>query len=83
MRALINALCWCERSSKFGDCRALHLVDSQVVLAVAVKGHTSRILNKLLQQHAALQLAGGVVPVPGWVESDDNPADEPSRREDA
>lgn len=82
MRALINALKWRLRSSSFGDCRALHLVDSQVVLAVAVKGRSSsRILNKLLRQYAALQISGGVQPVLGWVESEDNPADEPSRRD--
>ena len=80
LRALVNALQWRLRSSKFGSCRALHLVDSQVALAVAVKGRSSsRILNKLLKRYAALQVAGGVMPILGWVESEDNPADAPSR----
>lgn len=80
MRALVNALEWRLRSPAFGSCRALHLVDSQVVLAVAVKGRSSsRILNRLLRKYAALQVAGGVIPILGWVESEDNPADAPSR----
>ena len=80
LRALIHGLVWRLRRASFGDCRALHLTDSQVALAVAVKGRSSsRVLNRLLQKYAALQLAGGVYPLLAWVESEDNPADAPSR----
>jgi hypothetical protein len=52
-----------------------------VALAVVVKGRSSaKVLNRLLRRFAALQLAAGIYPVCGWVESEDNPADEPSRR---
>ena len=80
LRALVNALQWRLKKSHFGACRALHLVDSLVVLAVAVKGRSSsRILNQLLRRYAAPQVAGNVMPILGWVESEDNPADAPSR----
>eukprot|EP00438_Fugacium_kawagutii_P016319 Skav222801 [mRNA] locus=scaffold1419:399983:408357:+ [translate_table: standard] len=52
---------WRLRRSTFGDCRALHLSDSQVVLGVIVKGRSSsRQLNRLLRRLAALLVAGGV-----------------------
>ena len=79
--ALVRTFGWRLRSAQFGNCRALHLTDSQVALAVAVKGRSSsRRLNSHLQKFAALQVAGGVYPLLAWVESEANPADEPSRR---
>ena len=33
----------------------------------------------MLRRYATLQVAGGVMPILGWVESEDNPADAPSR----
>ena len=81
LRALVGAFEWRLRSAAFSQCRALHLTDSVVALSVAVKGRSSsRSLNKILRRFAALQCAGGIYPVLGWVESGDNPADEPSRR---
>ena len=81
LRALVQGLEWRCRKACFGDCRALHLTDSQVALAVAVKGRSSsRALNRLLKRYAALQIGSGVYPLLAWVESEDNPADEPSRR---
>ena len=81
LRALIHSFEWRVRSSQFSRCRALHLTASMVALAVVVKGRSSaKVLNRLLRRFAALQLAAGIYPVCGWVESEDNPADEPSRR---
>ena len=81
MRALIQTCEWRLRSLKRARARFLHLVDSQVVLAVSVKGRSSsRALNRLLGKYAALQLAGGLFPLLAWVESELNPADAPSRR---
>lgn len=69
------------RREHFGDARALHLTDSQVALAVAVKGRSSsRAINRLLRRFAALQVGGGLYPLLAWIESELNPADEPSRR---
>ena len=81
LRAILHCLEWRARHSGFGDCRCLHLSDSQVALSVSVKGRSSsRKLNRVLQKLAALEVACGVFPVMAWVESHLNPADEPSRR---
>ena len=81
MRALLRAFRWRLRSSAFTRTRALHLTDSQVVLATAVKGRSSaRSLNRLLRRFCALQVAAGIYPILGWPESEMNPADAPSRR---
>ena len=81
LRALVGSYEWRLRSSSFSRCRALPLTDSVVALSVAVKGRSSsRTLNKILPRFAVLQCAGGIVPISGWVESEDNPADAPSRR---
>ena len=80
LRALVHTFEWRLRSQAFGDCRALHLTDSQVALAVATKGRSSsKSLNRLLRKFAALQVAGGVWPLLAYVESAKNPADGPSR----
>eukprot|EP00435_Cladocopium_sp_Y103_P024382 s733_g6.t1 len=74
LRALISSLEWRLRSTSFTQCRALHVTDSVVALSVGVKGRSSsRSLNRLLKRYAALQVAGGIYPILGWVESEDNP----------
>ena len=81
LRALLMAFEWRSRRAVSNDLRALHLCDSQVALAVAIKGRSSsRRLNFLLRRYASLQLAAGLWPMLAWVESHLNPADEPSRR---
>ena len=81
LRALIHTFEWRARRSRYGDCRSLHLADSQVVLSVCVKGRSSsKRLNRLLRKWAALQVAGGIYPILAWIETHLNPADEPSRR---
>ena len=80
LRALIHTFEWRLRKSAFGDCRPLHLTDSQVALSVSVKGRSSsRRLNNLLKKFAVLQVGGGIFPLLAWVESEANPADAPSR----
>eukprot|EP00435_Cladocopium_sp_Y103_P049740 s1238_g15.t1 len=80
LRSLVHTFEWRLRRHQFGDCRAMHLTDSQVALAVGVKGRSSsRSLNRLLRKFAALQVAGGVWPLLAYVESGQNPADGPSR----
>ena len=81
LKALVRTFEWRARASNFNSCRVLHLTDSQVALATSVKGRSSsRSLNRLLKKFAAPQVAAGLYPLLGWVESEDNPADEPSRR---
>eukprot|EP00435_Cladocopium_sp_Y103_P027557 s438_g6.t2 len=80
LRSLVHTFEWRLRRHQFGDCRAMHLTDSQVALAVGVKGRSSaRSLNRLLRKFAALQVAGGIWPLLAYVESGQNPADGPSR----
>eukprot|EP00438_Fugacium_kawagutii_P000280 Skav202689 [mRNA] locus=scaffold3222:42188:44050:+ [translate_table: standard] len=81
LRTIIHTLEWRLRREHYGDCRSLHLSDSQVALAVSVKGRSSsRAINRLLKRYAALQVAGGVHPLLAWIESELNPADAPSRK---
>eukprot|EP00438_Fugacium_kawagutii_P022919 Skav229978 [mRNA] locus=scaffold372:377191:382604:+ [translate_table: standard] len=80
LRAYLHTLEWRLRNAGFGDARALHLCDSQVVIAVCTKGRSSsRQLNRLLQKLGAMTIAGGVYPILAWIESHLNPADGPSR----
>jgi hypothetical protein len=59
----------------------LHLVDSQVVAAIVTKGRSSsRKLQPILKRWMAVVVAADVYPLIGYVVSEDNPADEPSRR---
>jgi hypothetical protein len=63
--------------------RFVHLTDSQVCAAVLTKGRTSsRKLRSVLRRWNALCIAGDVYPVVGYIVSEDNPADRPSRRAD-
>lgn len=81
LRAIIHTVEWRCRKSGFGYVRWLHLTDSQVCLAVCVKGRSSsRQLNRLLRKLGAIQVAAGAIPIWAWVETHLNPADEPSRR---
>ena len=78
---IVHSFEWRARKAAYGDCRSLHLSDSQVSLAVATKGRSSsRALNRVLRRFCSLQLATGVHPLLCWIESFENPADEPSRR---
>ncbi len=57
------------------------MTDSQVGAAVLTKGRTSaRRLRSQVRKWNALAVAGNVYPLLGYVASEDNPADRPSRR---
>ena len=59
LRAILHTLEWRARTSTFHSCRFLHLSDSQVCLAVLVKGRSSsRKVNRLLRRICSLP--GGV-----------------------
>ena len=80
LEALYQTLRWHSRSLRNFDARFLHLTDSQVVLGVAAKGRTSsKLLFPTLHRYNMLVLAIHAYPILGWVASEDNPADEPSR----
>ena len=71
---------WKTRCLEMFHTRALHLSDSQVTLAVAVKGRSSsRQLNQLLRQACSVLVSADLYPLLGFIASADNPADAASR----
>ena len=80
LRALFTLLRGLARSSGNVGMRFAVLVDSLVVLGIAAKGRScSRRLNSILRRLNAHVLASGFYVFFGYVASDANPADVPSR----
>ena len=80
MRALEATLRW--RIERLGDhrCKIVHLTDSLVCLHTVSRGRSSsKKLRRCVCRLNALLLASGVAPVWGYVHTDQNPADKPSR----
>ena len=83
MRMYLSAVEWRLRRCSNQGTRFLHLLDSQVCLGVAAKGRSSsHQLNRLCRRLCALLMAGELYPLLAYVATDENPADEPSRRHD-
>ena len=79
MRAVLLSLDWRLRAGQRKR-RFVHLVDSQVSLAILCKGRTSsRKLLPEARRIAARVLAAGLTPCYAYVRSKLNPADAPSR----
>ena len=80
LQAVLNSVKWRLRKQHREPYRALHLIDSQVVCAIITKGRTSSYrLRRGLKQLNALLLASGMVLIIGYVNTDCNPSDVPSR----
>ena len=80
LRAGLLALRWRSRRADFAAVRYVHLMDSQVALAVATKGRSSaKVLNMVLVRMAALKVALDAYGVYGYVATEVNPADYGSR----
>ena len=80
LRAVFTLLRSLARSSGNIGMRFGVLVDSSVVLGIAAKGRScSRLLNSILRRLNAHVLASGFYVFFGYVASDANPADAPSR----
>ncbi len=80
MEALYQSLRWRLRGGRLFNPRFLHLVDSQVVLGVVAKGRSSsKKLNRVVKRINLLLLGCHSYLLLGWVRSELNPADEPSR----
>ena len=70
----------CEQGCRHHSCRILHLTDSLVRLHSMTRGRTSsRRLRRTLCRINSLLLAHNVVGLWGYVSTDLNPADRPSR----
>ena len=81
LRAVKTAIVWRLKELEEKECRFLRLVDSLVVLRALSRGRSSsRRLRRTLCRIGALQLAGGLVGIWGYVDTHQNPADRPSRR---
>lgn len=80
MRALEATIRWrVERLGNF-HCKFVHLTDSLVCLHTVSRGRSSsRKLRRSVCRLNAVLLASGVAPVWGYVHTDQNPADKPSR----
>ena len=80
LQAVLNGLKWRLRKSTNGRCRVLHLIDNQVVCSIIAKGRSSSLrLKRGLKKLNSLVLASGVVLAVGYVATDSNPSDIPSR----
>ena len=79
LRAIGLAIKWRLRARQRRG-RCLHLTDSQVCLSVLAKGRTgSARLLPHLRRIAARVVTGGIMLTVGYVTSEQNPSDEPSR----
>ena len=80
LRAVYTTLKWRICHKRQVGCRFLHLVDSLVVLHALARGRSSsRKLRSCLSRVNALLLCSGCQPLWGYVHTDLNPADKPSR----
>ena len=80
LRSTLLSLRWRTRAAKRIFTRFVHLQDSQVALAVLVKGRSSsQQLNRVLRKISALTLAASLMPSYGFTSSKWNPGDPPSR----
>ena len=80
LQATLNAIKWRLRKAQNLKMRILHLIDNQAVCAIVAKGRCSSFRLKLgLKKLNSLVLAGGLVCAMGYVATDANPNDIPSR----
>ncbi len=80
MRMIVQSARWRSRHVSNFNSRWLHLADSMVCNYILSKGRTSsRLLQPLVKQHAAILLALNSVELHGHVDSSENPTDAPSR----
>ena len=78
--AVLNAVKWRLRKTDAQLSRFIHLVDSQVVGAIVTKGRTSsRKLRGSVKKLCMLTLVSECYPAFPFINSEDNPADTPSR----
>ena len=80
LRAVLTTLKWRLGHKKQIGCRFIHLVDSLVVLHALTRGRSSsRKLRSSLSRVNALLLCSSTTALWGYVHTDQNPADKPSR----
>jgi hypothetical protein len=79
-RAALAMLRWRLRRADGIGKKFLHLLDSQVCIAIFNKRRsTSKLLNCIARRMGALELAASTHPLYGFCRSDTNPSDAPTR----
>ena len=79
-RAALSMLKWRCRTVRNHSTKFLHLLDSAASIGVLTKKRSSsHIMNRVAVKYALLEVAGDMWSVFGYVRSDVNPADGPSR----
>eukprot|EP00438_Fugacium_kawagutii_P008731 Skav223575 [mRNA] locus=scaffold2909:37156:42226:+ [translate_table: standard] len=82
LRAVLTSLKWRIEHRQDWKKRFIHLTDSLVCLHCLSRGRSSsRKLRSTLSRINALVLAGGCQPLYGYIHTEQNPADKPSRTE--
>ena len=80
LRSILTTMRWRVEHQHHVSVRFVHLTDSLVCLHCLTRGRTSsRKLRRTMSRINALILAANVQPVWGYVHTDQNPADKPSR----
>ena len=80
LRGVLTSLKWRLERQRHMGCRFLHLVDSLVVLHCLARGRSSsRKLRSTLTRINALLLCTSTQALWGYIHTDQNPADRPSR----
>ena len=81
LRAVLTSIKYRVEVLHQQDLRCVHLVDSLVVLHALTRGRSSsRKMRRTMMRVNAYLLASGLQPLWGYVSTDQNPADRPSRR---
>ena len=84
LRAGLSSIKWRLRCSGQLGKKFLHVMDSAVSLGVLTKKRSSAVcLQRVIRRVNALELTSGCVVVLGFVRSEANPADAPSRVREA
>ena len=80
LRAILNTVRWRIEQKGHSGCRMLHLTDSLVCLHALTRGRTSsRKLRSSMARISSLLLCSSSQVLWGYVHTDSNPADKPSR----
>ena len=80
LRAIFTSVRWRVEHCLHHGCRFIHLTDSLVCLRALTRGRSSsRALRRTMSRINALVLAANLQPVWGYIHTDQNPADRPSR----
>ena len=80
MRAILSSIKYRARVPKIVGARFIHLVDSQVCLGAHHRYRSSNPrMNQVIAKISAHALATGSKPIFGYIPTDENPADAPSR----